>query len=356
MVPIDPVTAAALLPRTDQPNVDAQAISAQDGLATVVYQTVFNTSGGALLVAPPRRWAPSPDEALAFLSATATVLADHYATATSLADAVSAPSIGGPVTLNYPAGLSFAEVAHQVVAGAVRSDAAQRDVLAAMGRDHTTPTPVSPTTLIAPLRLDLLRAVSSAWRDNRTTGAQAALDIADRQFAQLRGQVTVEQPGLPILLGSKNSRLPVTVSNKLSVNMDIRVNVSGDPGLPAAGVEYLIPAGSSITVFIPATVTRTGRLSVFAAVFTPGGTELGQQARLELESSAYGTIILIVTAIAFGLLVLLSGRRIYRRVRSARWAGRATQGDSATTGETAALVGAGVAEEARRETGEPGRQ
>ncbi|HEY0807441.1 MAG TPA: DUF6049 family protein, partial [Pseudonocardiaceae bacterium] len=241
-------------------------------------------------------------------------------------------------------------------AGAVRSDAAARDVLAAMGRDHTTPTPVSPSALIEPLRVNLLRAASSAWRDNRTTGAQAALDVADGQFGVLRDQVTVVQPGLPILLGSKTSRLPVTVSNKLSVDIAVRVTVSGDPGVPATGVDYLIPAGSSITVFIPTTVTRTGRLSVYAAVFTAGGTELGQQARLELVSSAYGTIIVIVTAIAFGLLVLLSGRRIYRRVRAARGAGPDAPDDPATSGDAAALVGAGAVENPHSETREPGRQ
>jgi hypothetical protein len=33
-------------------------------------------------------------------------------------------------------------------------------------------------------------------------------------------------------------------------------------------------------------------------------------------STSYGTIILVVSGVAFGALVLLSARRIYRRARS----------------------------------------
>jgi hypothetical protein len=215
---------------------------------------------------------------------------------------------------------------------------------------------VRPDELIDPLRLDLLRAVSSAWRDNRTSGAEAALAAADGQFDLLRDQVTVVQPGLPILLGSKNSRLPVTVTNRLSVNIAIRVELTGDPGLPATGVDDIVPAESSDTVLVPATVTRSGRLSIYATVYTPGGTQLGQQARLELVSSAYGTIIVIVTAIAFGLLVLLSGRRIYRRVRAARANVPGPPADRDAAGNASALVGARQADGEHRETGEPDRE
>lgn len=348
VVPVDPVTSTALAPRIDEPNVDAQGISAQDGLAALVYQTVFQ-SGNSVLVAPPRRWTPSAAEALEFLRGAGTVLAGHYATPTELADAVAMPPAGHPVTPNYPLDTQLAEVSTQVVAGAVRSDAAARDVLAAMGRDHTTPTPVQPSVLVDPVRLGLLRAVSGAWRNSRTSGAQAALDAADAQFDLLKGQVTVVQPGLPILLGSKDSRLPVTVTNKLPVDIEIRIDLTGDPGLPSTGVSAVIPAGLSITVLVPATVTRSGRLSVYATVVTPGGTELGQQARLELVSNAYGTIIVIVTAIAFALLVLLSGRRIYRRVRAARTRTPQTPPDPVAP----ALVGARP--DAPTDEGEPGR-
>jgi hypothetical protein len=350
VVPVDPVVSAALAPRTDEPNVDAAGVAAQDGLAAVVFQTVFGHSDGRpVLVAPPRRWSPGAEEAVTFLRQTATVLADHYATATTLPDALLTTAAGAPATLNYSPQAALAEVTHSVATSAVASDAAQRDVLAAMGRDLTTPTPVQPATLIGPLQLDLLRAVSGAWRDGRASGANSAMAMAGSQFDALRQMVTVVQPGLPILLGSKDSMVPVTVSNKLPVDIAVRVDLTGEPGLPATGAAARpVPAGGSITVFIPTTVTRSGRFSAYATVYTPGGTELGQQARLEVTSSAYGTIIVIVTAIAFGLLVLLSGRRIYRRVRAAR-AAAATE-TTAPLDSVAALVGG------HSEQREPGEQ
>jgi hypothetical protein len=355
VLPVDPVVSGALVPRTDEPNVDASAVAAQDGLAAVVFQTVFGHSAGRpVLVAPPRRWSPGEQEAVAFLRQTATVLSGHYATANPLGDSTLATAAGGPATLNYSPQASLAEVTHSVVTSAVAADAAQRDLLTAMSPDRTTPTPVVPATLIGPLRLDLLRAVSSAWRDGRAAGANTAMTLAGGQFEALRQMVTVVQPGLPILLGSKGSRVPVTVSNRLPVDISVRVDLTGDPALPATGADDRIPAHGSITMFIPTTVVRSGRFSAYATVYTPGGTELGQQARLELTSSAYGTIIVIVTAIAFGLLVLLSGRRIYRRVRAARAA--AATGSSAPAGSVAALVGVAADAVAHSEQREPGEQ
>jgi hypothetical protein len=227
----------------------------------------------------------------------------------------------------------------------VLTDGQMRDVLSAMGRDHTTPTPVLPTRLITPLRLGLLRAVSSAWRAGGTSGATAALAEADTQFRALTREVTVVQPSLPILLGSKDSKLPVTVSNGLPVDITVRVDLTGDPGLPSGSKEDVIPAGLSVTVFISTSVTRSGRISAYATVRTIGGTELGQQARIELVSSAYGTIIVIVTAIAFALLVLLSGRRIYRRVRASRAAEANQAPDQEAVG---ALVAVGEPADRRR--------
>ncbi|HEX3648890.1 MAG TPA: DUF6049 family protein, partial [Pseudonocardiaceae bacterium] len=339
VVPVDDVVAGAMAPRTDEPTVDNAGISVQDGLAATLYQTVFGgAEGKPVLVAPPRRWSPTEPQALAFLSATITALTGHYATPASLADAVTAVPSGKPATLAYPRRAARAEVNHDVAANAAQADGQQRDLENAMGRDHTRPNPVLPGQLIDPLRLGLLRGVSTVWRDGGGAGAAAALADTSRQFEALTQQVNVVQPNLPILLGSKDSKLPVTVYNRLPVDMTVRIDLTGDPGLPSGSKDDIIPAGLSVTIFIATSVTRSGRISAYATVRTLGGTQLGQQARLELVSSAYGTIIVIVTAIAFGLLVLLSGRRIYRRVRAARAAEAAKQPGEQAVG---ALVGAG---------------
>lgn len=339
VMPIDQTVADAMAPRTDEPNVADGGMSAQDGLAAILHQTVFRggPAGRPLLVAPPRRWAPTQAQAAAFLAGLHTVLAGHYATATSLSDAVRGVPVGPAVTLAYPKQAAAAELSRSVVTTAVASDNVQRDVQRSMTPDRTRPNPVQPSQLITPLRLGLLRGLSTAWRGDQA-GATAMLTETGRQFEALAGEVSVVQPNLPILLGSKDSKLPVTVNNGLPVDVAVRVDLTGETGLPSGSRGDVIPAGASLTVFISTSITRSGRISAYATVRTVGGTQLGPQARLELVSSAYGTIIVIVTALAFALLVLLSGRRIYRRVRAARVAAEQRAPDQEAVG---ALVGAG---------------
>jgi hypothetical protein len=49
---------------------------------------------------------------------------------------------------------------------------------------------------------------------------------------------------------------------------------------------------------------------------------------LEVSSSAYGTITVVITGLAGAALVLLSARRIYRRVRAARAASAQVPNDA----------------------------
>lgn len=354
VVPIDHQVAAAMAPRTDEPTVDDAGVSAQDGLGATIYRTVFAGTGEPLLVAPPRRWSPSAEQAAAFLAGLTTVLGGHYATPAALGDAVGAVPAGRPVRPVYPRSAVAAEVTQRVATAAVRTDGQQRDVQRAMTPDRTKPNPVRPSQLITPLRLGVLRGVSTAWRGDEQ-GALAALAADSREFEDLAAKVSLVQHNLPILLGSRDSKLPVTVNNGLPVDVAVRVDLTGDAGLPSGSTEDVIPAGASLTVFVSTSIARSGRISAYATVRTPGGTQFGQQARLELVSSRYGTIIVIVTALAFALLVLLSGRRIYRRVRASRAAEtQPLTGTRSADPPVGALVGAGKAADRRtREQQEP---
>jgi hypothetical protein len=69
-------------------------------------------------------------------------------------------------------------------------------------------------------------------------------------------------------------------------------------------------------VRVPVEVLRSGRFPVNVRLTTPEGVALGDAVKLEVSSSAYGTITVIITVIAGIALVLLSGRRIYKRVRA----------------------------------------
>jgi uncharacterized membrane-anchored protein len=71
-------------------------------------------------------------------------------------------------------------------------------------------------------------------------------------------------------------------------------------------------------VIIPAELLRAGKFTVDVQLATPGGTSLGTTSRFEISSTSYGTITVAVTGVAGGVLVLLAGRRIYRRSKKSK--------------------------------------
>ena len=61
---------------------------------------------------------------------------------------------------------------------------------------------------------------------------------------------------------------------------------------------------------MPTEVRQNGRFTVSAALTTPDGAALGESVRLQVRSTAYGTISLLITIGAAGLLGLLFLRRL----------------------------------------------
>lgn len=314
-LPIDGLVSSFLTPAKDE-----RPASVQNGLAALVFRTAINArdSGRSILIAPPRRWVASTSELTVFLSTLQQVVADRLATPQPLTPLVAAVSAGSATGLDYSTQDGAAEVAPSVLGQVVKINAAQRDILGAMKADDTRP--VDPANLFAPLKLGLLRATSSAWR-GRPDLAERAVSEVSAQLDALRGQVTVVNIGRPLTLASGNSPIPVLLTNALPVSVKVRISLAETPGLrPAPIPDMVIPAGSSINPYLPVEVTRAGRFTVDVSIATPGGTTLGSTTRLELTSTSYGAIPLIITGTAAAALFLLAGLRIFRRVRSAKMA------------------------------------
>ncbi|HEX4225104.1 MAG TPA: hypothetical protein VHZ97_22250 [Pseudonocardiaceae bacterium] len=292
-------------------------LNTENGIGALLYQSVFgNARNQPMLIAPPRRWDASADELEGFLNTVGSVVDGEHATATGLATLVGQQPSSGAATLTSSPAASAEELPIALTSTIVAQDQTQQDVLHALHADPTNPSHFQPSALIAPLQLDLLRCASGAWRGN--SGGADATDTASGQLALLTNSVSIEAPPASISRASGNSPLSATVSNKLPVDVAVQVTFSGDPGLePPAPYNARIPANSQLTLFIPAKFARTGRFSLIETLTTPtGDTVLGPPARLELLSTSYGTIILVVSGVAFGAVVLLSARRIYRRARS----------------------------------------
>jgi hypothetical protein len=233
-----------------------------------------------------------------------------------LQDLVTATAQGTASGLDYPQQDADAELPGQVMADVNASNVVRRDLLGAMQSDDTTR--INPDDLLAPIRLGLLRAASNSWRGNPDGALRMSGDVRDRLDA-LRAQVTVNPPGPPITLASSNSPIPIRIGNGLPVAMYVRFVISESAGLkPDAIPPRLIQANGTATQFIPAQLLRAGKFTVDVGLTTAGGTSLGTTSRIEISSTSYGTITVAVTSVAGGALVLLVGRRIYRRTKQSR--------------------------------------
>ncbi|WP_033428198.1 DUF6049 family protein [Saccharothrix syringae] len=292
-------------------------VSVQNALAALTFRAAFQSTGQHVVVAPPRRWNAPTGEVNTLLQSAKSLVDGGFATPVALGSLLAAPA-GVTAALSYPVEAGAREVPPAVTAEV--ADAWTRVGRLVDSMSQPDADGAEPVDLVAPLRLGLLHAVSGAWRGNES-GARAALGIAREQSDALVGQVTVTEPNSPILLGSGDSPIPLSVKNGLDVRVTVRVLIEDTPGIVAKDAqEYTLPARGDRLVPLQVEVLRSGRFPVHIRLVTTSGVELGERARLEVSSSVYGTITVVITGLAGAALVLLSARRIHRRVRAAKQA------------------------------------
>jgi hypothetical protein len=175
----------------------------------------------------------------------------------------------------------------------------------------------TPAQVFDPVTEGLLRACSAVWRGNPDL-AGVATSVITQRVSLLRSLVRVLEPPSPYALGDKGAPLPITLANGLPVAMRVRVALSNTPGLRTESIpEQRIPPMGRLQLRVNTQLTRSGQFSVEARLTTLAGSPLGLPSRLQLRSTAYGTITLWLTGTAGLLLVILAVRRITRRLRGA---------------------------------------
>lgn len=295
--------------------------SAQAGLGALVYRaTIGPGSGQGMLLVPPRRWQATGTEAAALLTTARQLLEAGFVSPRELpALAATRPVAGsGAAALIYPTQLRASEISPQVTAEIQRNRDVLRDLQVATVLDPAAN--LRPAELLDPLRLGLLRGVSTAWRDVPNRAVTITAQESDR-LDEVRRSVRIVQPPGPYSLAASDSPLLITVSNELPVGVQVALNFSETAGLRAAAVGLqLVPARSTRQLVIPAKVSRAGQFSVDASLSTAGGTPLGEPSTLQLRSTAFGRVSVAITAGAGALLLLLVTRRLVRRVRRGRLA------------------------------------
>lgn len=331
---VDPLLTSALAPEASQPGNDAarsdfdidrrptgtsSPLAAQDGLGALVYRAAADPDRRPVLLVPPRRWQAPGVEATALLNAARQLLEIGYVTPRELPALATTRPVGPPTAVAYPPQAGAEEIPQQVTADILRARDVLRDLQVATVKDPTAN--LEPVDLLDPLRLGLLRGVSSAWRGQPNRAIQVTAQERDR-LDELRRSVRIVQSSGPYSLAASDSPLLITVNNELPVGVQVRLSLSETAGLRAGAVGLqLVPARSTRQFVIPAEVSRTGQFSVEARLSTPDGTPLGEPSTLQVRSTAFGTVTVALTASAGAVLVALVARRIVRRVRRAGEAG-----------------------------------
>jgi hypothetical protein len=296
-------------------------MGAQEVLALLAVVVGERPNGGDvrdLVLAMPRDLDPDATWARDLLHDTATL---PWLSPVRLGQTTADPT-GERTTLQpYPQSAQAAELAQSSLNGPVNSVAALRrqvaDVRGMLPDD----------TLTRPLDDALSRAESLAWRTKTPAGSQDALlaGVAQRANALL-GSVTLAVSG-QVTLTSRDGKVPITVRNTLTepVTVDITLSAADPTKLAPAGARrYVIAPGQKQRVLLPAKTQRAGTFRVDLDVTTPDGRKIAT-APLTVHSTAYGTITLVITLAALGVLVLAIGRRLFRRIRGWRAAARTAE-------------------------------
>ncbi|HJQ44236.1 MAG TPA: DUF6049 family protein [Jatrophihabitantaceae bacterium] len=280
-------------------------------VAQVAIRAVESQNLGSYLpIVPPRFVNPSPDVAAAAILATSHTSWSKGLDVRDAARTIVPSDHGGLVppdltTGGLPSGtISVARRVGEAVP-------ALTTMLSASDAD----------TLIGPFPAAVQRIESSEWRDAPDKGDAVARRLGAR-VDQIESGVRIVQPkNGRYTLASSNSPLPIVVENTLAVPVTVRIRVASVKGLPGFSARdpgrLTIAPGERRTLQIPTRVERTGRFQVEAILLTPSGDEIGS-VELSVRSTALGTIGVIITAAAGGVLALALIVRALRRLRRRR--------------------------------------
>jgi hypothetical protein len=290
---------------TEGPRLAAQRFLADTALTAMERP---NTTRD-VVIAPPRTWEPVRDFATSLLDQTA---AAPWLVPVTL-DAVLAGAPGDEARTLAPPGGGL------LAAQQVRRVIDLRKRLQRVRGILTDPKREPPS--LADLDDALLRAVSARWGADPSGGTRLA-DTVDAGVAHQVGRLRVVSGGVVTMTG-RSGRIPLTFENNLGQTVRIRVRVDSNKRLrlegnhsyeAKRGEEVTIPPGG-YTLVIRGKATTGGLFNIKVDLLGNDGAPLGIRTTLRVRSTAYGIVALVVTGIAFGLLLVASATRLLKRRR-----------------------------------------
>ena len=269
-----------------------------------------------LVVAPDRRWAPQPSYAAALVADTGKV---PWITPVPLSRALSAPTDSDVprLPLNYPASLRRTELGRSYLAD-VRALKGRADTFAAI-----LPTPGDPHART--FDDALLRTTSSGWRAQRSDAKTFLADVGAQLRTTMRRVRIASLPGSFVTLTSHSGTVPVTVANDLDTPVSVIVAISSQHLKVSGGGRkaQTIEAHRQISVDVRAEARTSGVFQLDVKLLTPRGDTYDSE-QLFVRSTAYGSVAILITAGATGVLLFAVAVRLTRRALAARRSARTT--------------------------------
>jgi hypothetical protein len=295
---------------------DSNTARRQDALGAMLWRALQpDVATRSEIFLPPAAWNLQTDDAQAVLSTLVTTIRSGLAVPRPLSAVISGADAitQAPQPLDSPTTVRgrFDDDVISKMAGSLGRLGGLTSALTIDAR-----TGLTGVQYTAPLREDMLRAVSQAERpDTRNGLAHQRLEIVGHTIDDLFGAVTIVNPGGSYTLATEHSPLPLALHNGLAVPIRVRVQVDAPPGMRVTDVgEVELPPGY-LPLRVPIEVNFTQRVAVDVSLRTPAGLSLGEPVRLSVHSNAYGKVLFAFTLTAAGVLVALAGRRLWHRFR-----------------------------------------
>ena len=294
---------AALRTLTARP---AEAVAGRQLFLSLVALRSGAGTGPTVVATPPGDWAPAADAVESLLAALTTA---EYAEPRSLSAALTAGSAAPESELAATAAIgTAAPLTDEYLAGV----AAAGDTLAEIGDIA-----VQPGESLRGFREALLRSSSARWRPDPAMGA-LLLDRTNTQIVAQRDRVRISSAGIVSFPGEQG-RVPVTVSNDLTVAVTVGLTLSATPSYriePAPIEPVTVPPGQRLSLEVPVRVVGSNPLVVTAQLLTPQGKPYGPGEPFTLRTSAYSRVAAWAVGLAFAALIVMAAASILRRVRT----------------------------------------
>lgn len=294
-------------------NPNGSRVSLQHFLAeTLMIQAELPTSQRNLVVAPSRRWDPTPSYAAALLADTGKVpwiqpISLEKVDQSALYEGVQREPV------SYPASARRNELSKSYLTrvAATRNQIGTFSSILLSGNAQIT----GYTTAEQ-------EALSCGWRLFPKLAGDQLSALSANVAAQMSQVRITSHSNSYITLTSHGGKVPVTISNNLATPVRVTVKLEANQRLALSrhGLvnDVAIPAHQQTVVNVHAAAKTSGVFPVKVQLLTPQGKRYGRFVPLFVRSTAYGTITLIITGAATAALMVAVAIRLTRRAMAAR--------------------------------------